>query len=123
MLLAPGVAVRVPLRQVVEALPGLATVIPAGRLSVKLRFVALTILLELSIVKVSVLVPPETIGSVPKALLNPGGRLTFNVSVAAALVPSEDDKVLEVLVCVPPVLLVTSTCTVQLAPAGTVPPV
>lgn len=58
-----------------------------GRLSVKPRPVAATVLAELLMVKVKVLVPPTAMASGAKPLAKPGCRLPFNVSVAVPLLP------------------------------------
>ncbi len=122
-MLAPPFAVNVPPVQVVDAFGVAAIATPAGKLSVKPRLVAATVLLELLIVNVSVLVPPVSIGSGEKTLLNTGGGLTVNVSPAVPLLPDEEVRLPVVFACVPNVLLVTSTWTVQVPEAATVPPV
>lgn len=117
----PDAAVTVP-PQVLAVLAGEAIVSPAGRLSVNANVVASTVLAELSMVKVSVLVPPAAIGSGAKLLANVGGGLTVKESVAVPLLPNDDVRSSVRLVWVPAVELVTSTVMVQLADAATVPP-
>ena len=73
MVPLPAEAVNVPPVQVVETLGGLATTTPAGRLSVKSKAVASTVLAVLSIVKVSVLVWKTVMSFGEKLLLKLGG--------------------------------------------------
>ena len=75
-------------------------------------------------VKVSVDVAPCTMVVGANALENPGTDAGVMVKVAAAvlLVPSDELRVPLVLAAAPTVADVTLTCTVQLAPAPTVPP-
>lgn len=123
MTLVPAVAVRVPPVQVVAAFAGVATLSSAGIVSVKAKDVAGTVLLPLSIVNVSLEMPFTGIGFAPKSLVNAGGGFTVSVSLGAALVPSDEVRAPELLRWLPASLLVTSTLTVQLAPAATLPPV
>ena len=123
MTLLPEVAVNVPALQVVEALAVFATPTLAGKLSVKSSPVAATVLTVLSMVNVRVLMPPETIALGEKLLLKVGGELTVSVAAAVPLFPKDEVKSPVVLTCAPAVLPVTSTVTVQLAPADAVPPV
>lgn len=115
-------AVNVPPVQVVEAFDGVAIFSCEGIVSVKARLVADAVLMLLSIVKVSLLVPPSRIGLGEKLLLNPGAAFTVRVSLGVPLVPSDEVRAPEVFRCAPASLLVTSTVTVQLEVAGTVPP-
>ena len=88
----PSAAVNVPPVQVVAAPDGVATVTAAGRLSVKSRIVAATMVPLLSIVKVSVLVPPTAMGLGAKLLAKTGGGggLTVRVSLAVPLLPDDE---------------------------------
>ena len=76
----------------VFATPGVgATVTPAGSASVKSSPVdAVVAFAVLSIVNVSVLVPPLAIGSSANAFVNTGIAATINVSVAVPLLPAVD---------------------------------
>ena len=92
------------------------------------RFVAGVPPPVLSMVKISLLVPPTAIGSVWNALEKPGGAwLTVRESLGpwtiTCVVPKKTLREPDVFVCVPTVGLVVSTETVQLEPAGTSPPV
>ncbi len=122
MLPEPLFAVTVPPVQVVEALAGVATTTPVGRVSLKSRLVADKALLELLIVKVRVLVPPPGIAEGAKALLKDGGEATVKVSEAVPLLPEEEVSSPVVLTCEPTLLPVTFAWTVQFAPALTEPP-
>ena len=62
----------VPPAHVIAAPDGFAITTPVGRVSEKVRFVAATLVAVLSMVKVSVLVPPAAIGSGLKAFENRG---------------------------------------------------
>ena len=53
--------------------------------------------------------------------LFPSGRLTVKVALAAPLLPSDEVRSPLVLTLSPTLALVTSTWTVQLVPAATVP--
>ena len=121
MTAEPAVAVKVP-PQVFDALEGVATTIEAGRLSVKARLSAADGFTELLIVKVKVLTPSTAISVGAKTLLKAGALLTVRVAIAGPLLPRDEVKSPEVLRWDPMVELVTSTCTVQLVPAVTDPP-
>jgi hypothetical protein len=109
--------------QVVEAEFGFAMDSPAGNVSVKLRAVALTAPLLLSIVNVSVLTAFRATVAGLKALEKPGAVSVFRVSVAVPLLPDEEVRSPLVLTNDPLVDVVTSACTVQTLPAATLPPV
>ena len=100
-----------------------ATVIPEGKVSLNPRLLA-AIAAVLAMVKVSVDVPPCAMDVGANALENPGTGAGVTVKVAAAvlLVPSDEVRVPLVLAAAPTVADVTLTCTVQLAPAPTLPP-
>ena len=83
----PSLAVSVPPVQVVAAFGGVATVTPAGRLSVKSRPDAAAVLPVLSIVKVSVVTAPGVVGLGANAFEKLGGGLTTSMSVAVPLSP------------------------------------
>ena len=84
--------------------------------------VASTVLPELSIRKVTVLVPPNAIVSGTKALPKVGCGFTVNVSLAEPLLPDDDVKSPLVLTNTPAATPVTATLTEQLLAAATVPP-
>ena len=114
---------RVELAQSVEALAGPATTMFGGRLSVKLRLAAPAPFAVLSMVKVSVDLPPKKMLDGEKALEKPGRSVaTVRSAVAGPLLPLSDVRSPEMLVCVPGVELVTSTLTVQLVDPPTPPP-
>lgn len=126
----PGSAVIVvsgelALTQSVDALLGLATSMPAGRLSVKSRLPTLEALRELSIVNVNVLRLPRETEPGAKLLLNPG-RLLSTVRSTGRLdggSPSSSSyvNVTAGFVWTPGVLAVTLTVTVQLFKAPRLP--
>ncbi len=118
----PAVAVKVPLQLLVE-FAGLATVIAAGRLSVKSRSVKPMVPALLSIEKVSVLVVPEAMASGAKTFTKPASDVTARVSFAVPLLPDDEVRSPVVLTCEPVVSLVTSTLIEQLVPLPTLPPV
>ena len=118
----PALAVSVPPVQVVEALGGVATVIPAGRLSTKAKLASATVDAVLSMVKVSVLTPPDTMLVGAKALLKPGCGITVRVSLAVPLLPVFEVRSPLVLTMAPEVDATTSTDRVQTLPEPTVPP-
>ena len=114
MVVVPGVAVSVPPMQVLVALASDAITTPAGRLSVKSRPVAETVLAVLSMVEVRVLVPPDAIGLGVNCLLNPGGGFTVVFSVTfVSLLPVLGSVVADetetVLVITPAVLVLVVT--------------
>ena len=119
----PAEADMAPPVQVDEAAGVAATTMPPGRKSEKLSPVADSELAELSIVNTSVLGLPAKIWSGEKALAKAGGGSTVSISLAVPLLPREEVRSPVEFTCIPGVLLVTSTCTVQLVPAATVPPV
>ena len=75
---------------------------PTGRLSLKFRLVAATVLAVLLMVKLRVLVPPRRMESGPKLLLKSGGGLTVKLSLAVPLLPRDEVRSPLVLTCVPP---------------------
>lgn len=118
----PAVAVNVPPQEFV-VLRGVTFVIAAGYVSVKAIPVNAVVVLELVRVKVSVLVPPDAIGSGEKFLAIEGGSTTVKVSVAVLPVPPLVEVIFPVvLVWVPAVEEVTSRVMVQLLFAAIVPP-
>ena len=78
--------------QVVEALGGVATTRPAGRLSVKARAVAAAVLPLLSMLKLRVLAWAMATGLGAKLLAKPGGGLTRRVSLAVPLSPRDEAR-------------------------------
>ena len=99
-----------------------ATVIPEGKVALNARLLAAMRAPVLAMVKVSVDVPPCAMDVGANALEKPGGGATVKVAPAVLLVPSEEVRAPLVLAAAPTVADVTSTCTVQLAPAPKVPP-
>ena len=89
MTALPAIAVSVPPVHVVEAPGGVATSIPAGKLSVKSRLSAANLPAELSILKLTVLVSPCSTLEGTNPLSNNGGAaaLTVNVADAGPLLP------------------------------------
>ena len=85
--------------------------------------VAVNALAELSMVNVKIVVLPTMIESGVKTLAKVGGGSTVSESLAVPLLPSDEVRSPVVLTWVPTVLLVTSTCNVQLELAPTEPPV
>ena len=73
--------------QVVEALAGVATTMPVGRLSVKSSPVASTTLALLSMLKLSVLTAPSATVAGAKALPNSGASSTVKVALATPALP------------------------------------
>ena len=122
MVPAPAAAVSVPPVHVVAALDGVATITPAGSVSVKSTAVAATPLPVLSSVKLSVVVETATIESGENAFVNVGDVSTVRLSLAVPLLPPDEVRSPVVFTCVPGVVLVTSTCTVQTASADSPPP-
>src|SRR5690606_6588727 len=86
----PDTAVSVPPVQVVDALAGVATSSPAGRLSLKSSEVAASALALLSTRKLSVLLRPMAAGFGAKVLLNSGAATTVSVSLATPAMPMFD---------------------------------
>jgi hypothetical protein len=122
---APAIAVTVPGAQVVDAFGGLATVTPAGKLSVKAAFVSAPAL-PLVIVTVNVEVVPVGIDAGAKALATAAPVCTIRFPEIAAAFDTPWSVVIEptgrVLVNVPFVVAVTFAVTVQKLLAGIVPP-
>ncbi|CUH65089.1 hypothetical protein TG4357_01681 [Thalassovita gelatinovora] len=118
-----AVAVSVPPEQVLVAFGVDATVIPAGKLSLNSSAVAETNAALLSMVKVSVVTLPCTMLSGANALAKPGapGVTTFSVADAVPLLPSDDVRSSDTFSADPAVIATTSTCTLQLLSAATVP--
>lgn len=109
MLLELLIAVSTPPVHVVLALFTLATLMPAGKLSVKDRLLLETELPVLSIVKVSSLVSLTFIVKGAKDLLKAGGPFTVKVSLAIPLLPSDELSVPLVLLNTPGAVVSTST--------------
>src|SRR5204862_5744916 len=96
----PSAAVTVPPGQLVVWLPGVATIRPAGRLSVNATPVSVRFwLLLLSIVKVRLVVPFNGIVAAPKALTICGGLMTvrFAEDVDCAPVPAAVELMMTLL--------------------------
>ena len=103
---------------------GEATSIPAGKLSVKFKLNISPVFAELSMVKVNVLRSPKLTLPGLKFLEKPGRLVaTDKFAVATPLLPELEFRSPVVFVCVPSVLLVTSTVIIQDCPPPTVPPV
>ena len=99
----------------VVAFAGLAIVMPGGRVSVKSKKFMSETFKRLSIVKVRVERDPSETLDGENDFENPGNAPeTIRSAVAAPLLPAEDVKSPDILLCVPSVLEVTSTETVQL---------
>ena len=95
--------------QVVAALEGVATTIPVGNVSENERFVAVTGLVLLSMLKVRVLVPFRVITAGANAFENPGAATTVRVAVAVPLDPDDDVSAPVVLTWEPGDTPMTST--------------
>lgn len=109
--------------QVVEAFAGSAITSPTGKLSVKFNDPKADTFAVLSMVNVRVLLDPKFTVLGEKLLENPGRvDTTFKSSVAVPLLPSLEVKSSETFVCVPTMLLVTSTLTMQFCELATLPP-
>ena len=85
----PAAAVSVPLQPLL-LLAGVATSMPAGRLSVKSSVVAATGLLVLLITKLKVETPPAAIAAGEKDLLNVGATVALSESLAVPLLPRSE---------------------------------
>ncbi|HKV41953.1 MAG TPA: hypothetical protein VJX67_22305 [Blastocatellia bacterium] len=118
-----AVVVNVPPPHVV-AVP-LATVNPAGSVSVKLTPVIPSVAFVLVIVNVNVVVEPSGIVAAPNAFEIVGGVATVTVAVllVVPVPPFADVTAPVVLFFTPPVAPVTVTLMVQVPPAATAPPV
>ena len=101
-----------------------ATVIPLGKVSLNPRLLAAKTALVFAMVKVSVDVAPCSIDVGENAFENVGAGAAVTVKVAAAvpLLPRDEVRAPLVFAAAPTVVDVTLTCTVQVAPAATVPP-
>lgn len=120
-MLPPAGAVSAPL-QLWDDPAGSAISRPAGRSSVNSKPDSTVPLAELSIVNVRVLRLPNGTDDGEKLLVKPGRSVaTVRSAVAAPLLPALDVRSPETLVWVPTFELVTSTSTVQVAPAATSP--
>jgi len=119
----PATAVAAPAQVLVKPF-GVATTIPAGKMSVTATPVKATVLAAgLVMVNVRLVVPFSGIVLAPNALAIDGGATTLIVAVATLPVPpSVDVTLLVVLFCVPAVIPVTLTENVQLELAGIDPP-
>ncbi len=115
----PWVAVSDPL-QPSTAPFGVAITTLVGRVSLKAMAVSALVPAVLSMVKVKVEISPGKMLSGPNTFEKVG--TTVRVSVAGPLLPADEVRSPDVLRCEPTTELVTSTTTVQLAPAATVPP-
>src|SRR5262249_11415405 len=115
------VVVRVPPQVAVG--PEVATVNPAGSVSVNPTPVNPTVEFGLVIVKVRLVVPPSGIFGTPNALLIIGGATTVIDALAVPPVPPSVDVIFPlVLFLTPAVVPVTSTRTVHVPVAAIVPP-
>src|SRR5258708_1164654 len=115
----PSVAVTVPPLQVGLGLPGVATIRPAGRVSVNaVPFSVMFWLLLLSIVMVRLVVPFNGIEAAPNALAMCGGLMTTRVAVdALTALPASVESSVTLLVYLLSTALDTSTLMVH-APTG-----
>ena len=94
----PSAAVTVPPGQLVVGLPGVATIRPAGRLSVNATPVSVRFwLLLLSIVKVRLVVPFNGIVAAPKALTICGGLMTVRFADEVLPVPAATELMVTLL--------------------------
>lgn len=122
MLLVPGLAVKVPPRQVVTAPLGVDTTRPAGSVSVKLT-VSATVAFGFVMVKLRLLLPPTGIANRPKLLVVTGGATT--VMLAEAVFPnppSMDVTLLVVLLSTPATVPFTTMVNMHVPRGGSVIP-
>lgn len=122
-LVSPGFGAKVPPQESL-ALAGLATTNPLGNVSVNATPVSATVAFGLVRVNVSVVVWPIGTVADPNALLIVGGARTIIVAVLLAnpVPPLDEDRALVMLLFTPAATPVTSTVTVQVPDAATVPP-
>ena len=93
---------------------GVATFRPAGKLSVKSKFVAVSTLALLSIVKRRVVVRLSPIASGLKLLVQVGGGSTVRAALAGSATTRPDAERLPVVLVYVPALVVAGTCKVTL---------
>ena len=122
----PGIAASTAgeavLSQSVDALAGSAMTMPAGSTSLNCRELTAAAFAVLSTVSVRMLRLPKGTELGAKLLVNPGRSVaTTRSALAGPLLPALEVKSPETFMCVPAVLLVTSTKMVQL-PAAPTPP-
>ena len=119
-LMVPAPAVAVPPHDEAR-LPGVATIIPAGRVSTKPTPISAAMLLGFAIVKLTVVVPPGTNLLGAKLLLMTGGAITVRLAFEVLLLPSGEVAVTE-LFFTPAVIPVTFTVKLQLVPGASIAP-
>ena len=122
MLPAPAFATMLPSQVAVSPGSGLATVNPAGSVSVN-PIPVNPLVFGFAIVNVSVVVPFKAIVDTPNALVTVGGTVTLRFAVAVLPVPPLADVTAPVVLTKsPPAAPFTSTLNTQLPLAGIVAP-